>query len=214
MTCPKCYVIEDRASEIKSSYEIVFCALHAAAEETAAERDALAKKCDRLEKLFADYRDCVDISGAIAEAVMEYDSDDVTEVINPILQPLVADRDRLASQVETLRKERNVLRLRMAYAAKDIEHRSALLEVDCESMLNAIVEDFRAALAGSPVAEPLKCAVCGLEPGTVRNRAVLGTDDTLCSKCFRLWYDEGITDRDEMRKVRGVGSPVAEEKRQ
>lgn len=51
--------------------------------------------------LFADYRDCIELSGAIAEAVENYDSDDLPEVITPYLKPIIGERDRLRELLDS-----------------------------------------------------------------------------------------------------------------
>lgn len=46
------------------------------------------------------------------------------------------------------------------------------------------------------------CSVCGLEHAIWGNRVLLKSDDRLCLKCFELWYDEGMTNKSEMRRRR------------
>ena len=59
-----------------------------------------------------------------------------------------------------------------------------------------------AASASAPSIVRLPCSVCKAEPATLANRHLLGTDDALCHACFLLWYDEGITSREEILRRR------------
>jgi hypothetical protein len=35
---------------------------------------------------------------------------------------------------------------------------------------------------------------------------LLGTDDVLCLECAKLWFDEGVTSREDMRRLRHAGA--------
>lgn len=45
-----------------------------------------------------------------------------------------------------------------------------------------------------------KCDVCGRRGAVWGNRHLLGADDKLCSVCFELWYECGVTDEDRLRQ--------------
>jgi hypothetical protein len=51
---------------------------------------------------------------------------------------------------------------------------------------------------------PEKCDVCAEESQRAlwRNRTLLGSDHGLCHACFLYWYDQGITDGNEIRRRR------------
>lgn len=53
------------------------------------------------------------------------------------------------------------------------------------------------------------CDVCkGSSEPFFHNKALLGADDVLCHDCFLLWYEQGVTSRDDMRQRRQVSSPL------
>lgn len=58
------------------------------------------------------------------------------------------------------------------------------------------------------------CTVCELAEGVWRNPALLGTEDTLCWECCKLWRGEGVRSREEMRARRMQQSRKLEEGRQ
>lgn len=47
------------------------------------------------------------------------------------------------------------------------------------------------------------CDVC-MKPSAqfFQNKFLLGSDDALCMACFSLWYEEGVTSREEMKRIR------------
>lgn len=50
----------------------------------------------------ADYRDCLELAGAIADSVNAYDSDDALEPIIPHLQPVIGEAQELRKDKERL----------------------------------------------------------------------------------------------------------------
>ncbi len=51
----------------------------------------------------------------------------------------------------------------------------------------------------------MTCTVCHMPAQSLWvNRLLLGTEDRLCPACFALWYDEGLTRREEIQARRQI----------
>lgn len=67
------------------------------------------------------------------------------------------------------------------------------------------------------MSEQQRCDVCKLPADNLRTSKLFGNNDAICFQCFICWYDEGITDREEMAlksrlnryKAERDGSPMS-----
>ena len=50
------------------------------------------------------------------------------------------------------------------------------------------------------MSEGKQCDVCEVREATYKSK-LLGSDDAICHTCFCLWYECGVTNKAEMKKL-------------